>query len=134
MKYVDKTLQKISLALLAGDTCEEYNYTRDPLSFDFIFGIGTEGLTPFELTLNEMKIQEEVEIKLTANELEPFFGNLFIPFCKRIGLQLIPQTLCLLVTLQNYSDPSAREIVQAMAKSVGHGGGCSGNDCGCGCH
>lgn len=128
----DKVVSNISLSLLAGDNPETYNLSPAPVSFDFIFGIETSGLTPFELILNEMRTGESTSIELAGNDLESFFGNLFQSFCKVISLHHIPDILFLQVTLEKCAEASPREIVQAMAKSVGHGG--CGGGCGCGCH
>lgn len=133
MTHVDKTVQNISLAIQAGDQPATDNYTPAPVHFDFIYGIETNGLTPFELTLHELEPGESTTIELKGTAMEEYFGNLLVPFSRSIRLRLIPNRLYLHITLKKCRNATPREIVRAMAQSVGYGGGCGGGDCGCGC-
>ena len=44
-------LKKVTLSLEAGRSPEAMDLTSQPLPFEFIFGLGTAGLTPFEVEL-----------------------------------------------------------------------------------
>ena len=133
MLQTDKTVKKISLAVQAGDSPGTYNYTKEPAALEFIYGIESAGLTPFELAIDSLAPGESTTLTVGGNELESFFGSLFIPLCKAIGLKLFPVSLTVEVEVTDCGEATPREIVAAMAQSVGHGGGCGGGDCGCGC-
>ena len=133
MLQTDKIVKKISLAVQAGDSPGCYNYTKEPAALEFIFGIESAGLTPFELAIDSLAPGESTTLTVAGNELESFFSGLFIPFCKAAGIRLLPASLTVEVEVIDCCKATPREIVAAMAQSVGHGGGCSGGDCGCGC-
>lgn len=127
----DKSMKKISLSLLAGNDPRTPSLTPSAVCFDFIYGTGSEGLTAFERVLTDMEIGQTKELSLSSNEIEKYFGTLFVSLRQSLGLHLLPDSLTLYVELLACTEVEPREIVKAMAKSVGHGS-CSGS-CGCGC-
>lgn len=131
MTAPDKVMKKISLSLLAGNTAETYSLTPSAVFLGFIFGAGSAGLTPLEVSLNDMGLGESKAIRLSSKEIEQFFGRLFISFRQAVGLHIFPETLFLRIELKSCTEAEPREIVQAMAKSLDHGG--CGGSCGCGC-
>lgn len=125
-------MKKITLSLLAGSAPDTYSLTPSAVSLEFIYGAGSAGVTPLEIALAEMKVGDCTEVKLATMELEPFWGNLFVPFRQAVGLHILPAILYLRIGLEACSEPSPREVVHYMAQSLHHGGCGCGGDCGCG--
>lgn len=130
MTLQDKAVKRLEIELLAGGNRDSYNLTPAPLVLSFIFGIETE-LTPFELALSSLKIGETVTAEISGSELQSYFGSLYGAFIELTRMQVRPARLFMSLTLQNLSDPTPKEVVQAMAKAGGQGS--CGGSCGCGC-
>lgn len=131
MTQQDKTTKRLEITLLAGGGRNAFNLTPSPVTLSFIYGIQTE-LTPFELALGQLDKGESITVELLGSELQPYFGSLYHEILKLTNMHLVPATVFLQFTLQKYSEVSAKEVVQAMARAVGHGN-CGGScDCGCG--
>lgn len=127
----DKSMKNISLSLLVGSEAGTYSLTPSPVSLSFIYGIGAVGMPPLEKILKEMDIGESVNVELTSQEVSSFFGPLAMPFRQIISMPILPEKLFISIKLQGCTEPSTREVVNSMARSVRHnscGGGC---DCGC---
>ncbi|THB79115.1 MAG: hypothetical protein D6B25_02450 [Desulfobulbaceae bacterium] len=127
---MEKSLKKVDLALKVGSSSQSYNFTPDALSFEFIFGIDPAGITPFERYLADLQEGEQTTFRVDGAALHSFFGNQVSPLRQIVGLHLVPPELYFQVQLIGCRDTEPREVVQAMARTGGHGcgGGC---DCGC---
>jgi hypothetical protein len=91
----------------------------------FIFGVGPEGLVPFELTLSGRAVGEEVRFTVAAGDAGRFFGHL-----APAALRLFDRDAEVLAArIEAVERPDPREVVRALAETAGHGS-C---DCGCGC-
>ena len=125
-----EALKKVSLIYTIGSTPESEDLIFAPKPLEFIFGIGTEGLTAFECALdgkfsgdkgsievNTKKFSEIFGHIISQNDMSPAGGNHFY----------------LHYTITGISDTSPGEVVRSMASVVGSdcGGGCG---CGCGSH
>jgi hypothetical protein len=131
MSTTIQPLKKVRLTVLAGSKVGEYRLTPSPVVFEFLYGIGADGLTPFEMTLGEKKPGDNLTVTVAAGEASMFFGRLLGSIRNLLGLQLFPTTLSLQMTVTAVNDAENREVVQALARSTGHG--CDGScDCGCG--
>ncbi|MFH0784875.1 MAG: hypothetical protein V2B20_23370 [Pseudomonadota bacterium] len=124
-------LKKVKLAILAGNEAENYSLTPSPMFFEFLYGIGTEGLEPFEIAFSEKCSGESLALVLKAAEAPAFFGRFLGPVRHLLGLHSMPPTLYLHMTVMAVNDAENREVVQALATSAGHGG--CGGSCDCGC-
>jgi hypothetical protein len=124
-------MQKISLNLIAGSEPDSFSFTPSPVAMDFIFGAGSAGLTPFEVALNGVQVGEKISLRLTAKEMVSYLGHQHASLCQKLGLLLFPETLFLEVELSAISEPSAREVVQYLAKATSHGGCGCGDGCTC---
>ncbi|MBU1568462.1 MAG: hypothetical protein KJ630_22905 [Proteobacteria bacterium] len=132
MTAIIQNLKKVNLAILAGSEAGQYGLTAAPVVFEFIFGIGADGLEPFEVALSAKSPGENLLLTLTADEVPQFFGRFLGPIRHLLGLHLFPPTLCLQIIVKSVVDADNREVVKALAKSTGHSG-CGGScDCGCG--
>jgi hypothetical protein len=63
-----ENLKKVSLRLEAGTTAYRMDLTPAVLEFEFIFGIGSGGMSPFEYQLVNKAAGEEIVIREYAFE------------------------------------------------------------------
>lgn len=130
MSSPDNALRKLTLSVLAGTEHNTSNFTPAPVQLEFIYGIETEH-TPLELAISELQPGESKSVQLPSDELKSFFGSQYDQFIQATTLHLIPPILFLQLTLERSATTSPKEVIQAMAKSIGHGG--CGGGCGSGC-
>jgi hypothetical protein len=121
-------LKKISLNYTAGTTPDLKDLIDVPETLEFIFGIGTEGLTQFECALDGKQAGEQGFIEVDKKDFVEIFGHI-IPCAQPFPVSA--SHFFFHYNIANISDPSPREVVKSMA--AGGGGGCGdGCDCGCG--
>lgn len=99
--------------------------------FSFIFGAASDGLNPFETQLAGKGVGETLTMELEQSEMAKTFGHLFGPLKQSMGMVILPQELRLQFTVERVEKGEDREIIQAIASSVGSGCGGGGCDCGC---
>ena len=123
-----ENLKKTTLAFQAGTSANEMDLTLKHSEFSFIFGLASEGMTPFEYELVDKIEGDAVLLHLYKNTLNSFFEHL----APAIWDLLDHRTeVHLKVRIKEIATAENREIVKAMADMTAHGGG--GCDCGCGC-
>ena len=119
-----QVLKKVTLSLLAESA------GRDPVPFEFIYGVGSGGLCPFENALHDKRAGQVVTLTVSGHEARDFFGHLFVSLRQVLGLQVMPKTITLNVEIIDINEADNREVVQSLAKASS---GCGGGSCGCGC-
>lgn len=119
-------LKKLSLSVHAGTVPDSNNLTPAPILSEFIFGLGTSGMAPFEYELSEKHEGDTFSLSLRPEDIPMFFEHLCICLPP---LPANADTYYLTITIDKVSDVSASEVVKALAGSTG----CGGGDCGCGC-
>jgi len=127
-------LKKVTLSLLAGSSgsqSEKFNLTAAPVDFQFIYGVACDGLCPFEAALHDKAIGDSLSLAVSSGEAPEFFGHLFSPLYRALGVQIIPETITLQAEITAVAAAENQEIVQSLAKAL-TSGGCGGS-CGCGC-
>lgn len=127
-------LKKITILIeaeIAGGAPKECNLSDTPVAFEFIYGVASSGLCPFEVALHEKNEGEHLTLTVLASEAHEFFGHLFLPLSQALGLHIIPETITLNVEVTGVTEADNREVVQSLARALA-GGGCGGS-CGCGC-
>lgn len=135
--------------IIQGDSMKVDNLTRvsvdikmsDPLqtvtaepagnTMEFIFGIGRDGLCPFESQLQYTSVGDTIARSVNSLSGPDYFGHLYPLACGFLDLPEVPGIVDLKISVAEISRPDNREIVEAMARSVGHG--CGGGSCDCGC-
>jgi hypothetical protein len=120
-------LKTVSLEYTAGTTPESSDLIAAPKSLAFIFGIGTEGFTPFECALDGKAIGDNGSIEVSATDFEEIFGHIL---SDSEMLTLNPGRFYLHYTINDIADTDPSEVVRSIAAAAG--GGCGGS-CGCGC-
>jgi hypothetical protein len=123
-----KNLKKITLSIQAGTSQDTMDLTPKYPVLEFIFGLGPEGMTPFEYELVDKAEGERVLLHLKKEDSYNFFEHLnpSLP-----GLFEGRDDVYLKVNIEAVTPAENREIVKAMADMATHGG--AGCDCGCGC-
>ena len=123
-----ENLKKITLSIQAGTSQGTMDLTPKYPEIEFIFGLGPEGMTPFEYRLAHKAEGEAVLIHLKKKDFYSFFEHLSPPLMDLFGGR---DDVYLKVNIDTVTPPENREIVKAMADMAARGG--AGSDCGCGC-
>ena len=116
-------LKKIGLTVQAGSKRDHMDITTDAKVFDFIFGIGTEGLTPFEFELAGKHEGDVIVLQLDPSQIQDSFQHIQLPLpalseqCGKLYFKF---------KIISISQPENREIVSAMAAVANCGDGCCG--------
>ena len=120
-------LKKVTLKIKAGKTAEHMDLTPEAMEFEFIFGIGPDGMCPFEYQLINKNEGDLVLLNLKKEEIHPFFGHLRLPV---LGLLEENSSFYLKATVARIEQPDNKEVIKALAALTSHAGDCG---CGCGC-
>jgi hypothetical protein len=125
-----KHLKKVTLLLLAGSGPEKFDLIDSPVPFQFVYGVASDGLCPFESALSDKHEGDKLAISVSFSNLRLYFGYLYhnLP---ALGAKIMPETLYMEIEVASVTDADDREVVQAIGKSLAHGG--CGGSCGCGC-
>ena len=126
MDKVDN-LKKVTLRLEAGTTADRMDLTAAALKFEFIFGIGSGGMCPFEYQLVNKAAGEEIVIQVKKEELYPLFEHLRPPI---MNLFEKHGALHLKIKILRIEKPENTEVIKALSEMASHHHDC---DCGCGC-
>lgn len=126
-----KPMMKINLTFTAATGPGKSETPLDHSDYEFVFGIGSGGLTPFEYELAEKQIGDLLDFHLRQTEMRAFFEHLYPPV---LGLFLDYPELYLSVRINSVEKARNREIIKAMAEMTSRTeGSCScGGSCGCG--
>ena len=123
-----ENLKKITLSIQAGTSQDTMDLSPKYPKVEFIFGLGLEGMTPFEYELADRSEGQSVLLHLKKEALYSFFEHLNPPLTDLFEGR---DEVYLKVNIDAVTPAENREIVKAMAAMAGHGG--AGCDCGCGC-
>ena len=115
----------LNLAIFRDGRDEEPSATDIPL--EFVYGIGTEGLNPFEHALHGLSAGARIKIRVETKAMQSYFEHLSCPFWTAVPHD---PPFNLVITVQSVSRATDRELVRAMANRDGTGCDCN---CGCGC-
>ena len=121
--HVDN-LRMVTVSMEAGKTAQTMNLTPTPQECEFIFGIGSQGLTPLEFELAGKNIGEEVLIHIRREDLADTFQHVPIPsFCLSHALD----GCWLKLRIVRVREADQREIVKALADMAECGSECCGH-------
>jgi len=124
-------MKKVTLSLRKTGDSGWSQPDASAVDFEFIYGVASDGLCPFELALAEKSAGDSLTITVPAVEVHEYFGYLYFPLCQVLGLQIAPQTIIFKAEITAVTEADNREVVQSLAKALSHGG--CGGSCGCGC-
>jgi hypothetical protein len=117
-------LKKISLLLEAGTGPDKRDLTAEPTPFEFIFGAGSQGLSPFEFQLADKEEGDGLSLHIRGEELSGLFQHLLIPSLR------IPESISafyLNVQIVKVSEADPKEVIKAMAEAAACGDRCCGH-------
>jgi hypothetical protein len=120
-------LKEITLSIQAGASQEAMNLKPKYRKFEFIFGLGSKGLTPFEFELGDKVEGDSIVFHQKKEDVYSFFEHLNLPI---MDLFEDRPEVYLKVTIEAVRSADNRKIIKAMAAMAAHGG--CGCDCGCG--
>ena len=118
-------LKKITLSVKLGSTPDASDLINEPSEFAFIFGIGTDGLSPFEFKLANKSVGEELYLKVQRSEIHSMFQHITVPLPK---LADNLTSVYLKFEITQIVAAEGREIIRAMAEISECGSHC------CDCH
>ena len=121
-----ENLKKITLSIQAGTSQDTMDLSPKYPKIEFIFGLGLEGMTPFEYELADRSEGESVLLHLRKEDFYSFFEHLNPPLTDLFDGR---DEVYLKVNINAVTPAENREIVKAMAAMTTHGGA----GCGCGC-
>ena len=124
-----KSMKKVHVAVALVDAGSGEAAPGDAVNFSFIYGIGKDGLTPFECLLEGCRQGDITKTEVGFEAISAFFGVLFGQVQPLIEGKIVSHDLCFAVEIIKVEEVENREVVAALAGSVG---GCGGS-CGCGC-
>ena len=116
-------LKKVHLSLETGRSPDSMDLTPTPLRFEFIFGLGTEGLTPFEYELTERAAGETFVLSVSKEHIPILFGHLA---CLLPVLPEESEPFYMKIGLLKMSFVDQREVIRSMAETIGCGDHCCG--------
>ena len=119
-------MTKVTLSLEAGSSAEAVDLTPAPVTFEFIFGIGSQGLTPFEFQVAGLAEGEVVVIPVKQSEAGPFFGFHRPPILQWTEGQ---EVFYLTARVLRVAQAGSREVIKAMADMTACNE-CGGDCCG----
>ena len=123
-----ENLKKITLSIQAGTSQDTMDLTPKYPKIEFIFGLGSGGMTPFEYELAGRTEGQSILLHLKKEDFYSFFEHLNPPITDLFDGR---DDVYLKVNIDVVTLAENREIVKAMADLAAHGG--AGCDCGCGC-
>lgn len=124
-------MKKVQVSISILDSETKVAVPERTVLFSFIYGIGRDGLTPFECSLEGCSTGEQVETEVQPSLFSEYFGGLFPTIRSLIDGHILPPNVLIRIDVNGVEDVDNREVVAALA---GAAGGCgSGGSCDCGC-
>ena len=114
-------LHKVSVSLNGTDRGKESGNKVGPKRFDFIYGIGSDGLSPLECALEGKKEKDELVLDIRENDAVHIFQHLWIPELEDLFLYGAPN---LQVMVLSVGEAEPREVIRALAENARCGESC----------
>jgi len=122
---VVEPLKAISLSYTAGSAPGTADLIATPRAICFVYGLGVDGLTPFEAELDGKAVGDQVQYRLAGSRVPEIFGHLINDLD---ALPIKQAEFYLNVRVDDIGEVDSRQLVHALAAATSCGG-----DCGCGC-
>jgi hypothetical protein len=117
-------LKKVTLSMEAGTSPESMDLTPQPSLFEFIYGLGTRGLTPIEFHLAEKTVGDEVRLRIDGNQITQVFQHLIPP---PINVPEDADGLYLKFQVMEIIPVDQREVIKVLAEISSCGDDCCGH-------
>jgi len=118
-------MAKIELNLEILTSAQSIAALRPPKCIRFIYGLGADGLSPFERMLYGKAPGDSIRLRIEKEQAHDLFEHLACALLDAAGSS---PPFDLKVNIASVIPATSREVVKAMAQLSGCGG-----DCGCGC-
>jgi hypothetical protein len=119
-----ESFKRVTVAFTLASGPDQLKAVGKKVDFEFIYGIGVEGLCPFEMQLGGRRVGDTVASRLDRNKAMDYFGHLHPPI--EVLLEK-GEKLEVAATVRWIRAAQPHEIVGAMAAAVGgHGCDCGG--------
>ena len=119
-----ETMQKITLSLESADEPDRGSGTESFPEIEFVFGLGSSGLTPFEFVLAEKTVGDEIQLQLHRTQMAGFFGHIRFP---ALLAEEGADSVALKARILDISPASSREVVKTLAEVANCGDSCCGH-------
>jgi hypothetical protein len=117
-------LKRISLLLEVGTGPDLTDLPAEPIPFDFIFGAGSQGLSPFEFEVAGKKEGDSLSLRIRRDELSDLFQHLLVPF---FAIPESTRILFLKAKIVKVIEAEPKEVIKAMAEAAACGDHCCGH-------
>jgi hypothetical protein len=125
-------LSKITFEIeINSDTGTLINDQKNPLRFDFIFGVSSSGLSSFEREIYKKSEGDTILISVPGALAPEYFGNAYHHIFQLVKFGIVPEVFNLKLRIAAVQQSEEREVIKAMTQSLGHSCGGGGCDCGC---
>ena len=114
-------MSKVTLSLSAGEDGTRAENGLDPKQFDFVYGIGSEGLTPLESVLEGRQENDELFLEIKGNDPVHIFQHLWFP---EIDALFREAPSLLKITVLSVSEATPRDVIRALAETARCGDDC----------
>ena len=114
-------MRKVTLSLSAGEEGKRIEGGLDPKQFDFIYGIGSDGLTPLERILEGRQEKDELLLETKGNDPVHIFQHLWFPEIDDLFRQ---GPSLLKITVLSVSEADPRDVIRALAETARCGDDC----------
>ena len=114
-------LKKITLSVEAGTAPDSMDLTPQSSQFEFIYGLGTSGLTPFEIQLADKTVGEEIQLHMSREEIPLVFQHL-VHFS--LNLPEDADSFYLKLKIKSVLQADQREVIKALAEMASCGDNC----------
>ncbi len=106
-------LKKITLSVEAGTVPYSMDLSPQSSHFEFIYGLGSDGLTPFEFQLADKAAGDEVHLRINREEIREFFQHLIL---SPLNLPENVDAFYLTVKIREVVPADQREVIKALAE------------------
>ena len=134
MNKLEKYLKELTFNVWSGKGQETLDSHFGPIEWSFIFGIGSSGMSDFEIAIDELGMGEVFELNIEKSRLNSYFGRIFGGLGTRLVMPETEGLISLKFELKAVATPEPKAIVTAIAALQKSGGCGCGSDCGCGSH
>ena len=117
-------LKKVTLSIEAGTAPDSMELIPKPSLFEFIFGLGTQGLTPFEFELADKTAGYMICLHLKREEIPLVFQHLILP---PLNIPKHLDSFYLKVQVIKVIPADQREVIKALAETASCDDHCCGH-------
>jgi hypothetical protein len=114
-------LKKITLSVNARTQPERNHSDQKSQAFELIFGLGTEGLTPFEFLLSKQNQGDTFSLNLHPNDICQTFRHIALP---HFDFPESAESIFFTFQMIKVEEAENREVIKAMAELSSCGGSC----------